>query len=337
MKAASIRRSSLAAAVLLALSAAAVSATPGLSGPLRVDNAYPPILPFLVLPAEAPQGIGPGKLVLTGAATYGNTFHWDPSVLYTDLDVLIDAEVLKLSLAADYGLLPGLAVGASLSLAGAWGGFLDPLIQGFHGLFGLPNADRERYPDNRFAIRVVRSGVAMTDLDRPFWALCDLALAAKWTLLPGTEGGPGVALQAALSLPTGSVGRFTSDGALDAALGVLASWRRGPFAAYSGLRYLYFGAPVGEPVLGFRPHNLSFFLGLEWAPSGKAAWLAQIDGASLPYTHPHRWFGTISGSTTVGARFRLGERLVLQVHVSEEFWSFAAQDIVAGAVLRFDG
>ena len=322
---------------LLALGALSAAASPGqlsVTGPLRVDNAYPPILPFLVLPAEAPQNLEPRRLALGLAASYGNVFHWDPEVLYPGLDVLIDAEVLKLSLSAAWGLARGLSVQACLSLIGEYGGFLDPVIQGIHAFFWLPNGDRELQPQNRYGFRIVRDGQVLVDLEEPFWALGDLVVSAKWTLRDGQAGGFGAALQAALSLPIGSFSRFTSSGRLGAGLGALASWRLAPFAVYGGVRYLYLGQPSWGPVLGFRPHNLDFFASLEWARSDKVAWLLQADGMSLPYLHPHPWLGALSGTVSFGARFRLNPGFLLEMRFSEELFGFAAMDIAVGCAAR---
>jgi len=321
----------------LALCALPAVASPGrlpVTGPLRVDNAYPAILPFLVLPAEGPQNLAPRRLALSLATTYGNSFHWDPMVLYPDLDLLIDAEVLKLSLSAAWGLGQGLSVEAGLSLIGEYGGFLDPVIQGIHTFFWLPNGDRELQPENRYGIRIVHDGEVLVDLDEPFWAFGDLVVSAKWTILDGQDGGFGAALQAALSLPIGSARLFTSSGKLGAGIGALASWRRSAFAVYGGLRYLILGEPPWGPVLGFRPHNLDFFATLEWARSDRVAWLLQADGMSLPYLHPHPWLGGLSGTVSFGARFRLSPRLLLEMHLSEELFSFATLDIAAGCVAR---
>lgn len=313
-------------------SAAAAEGLP-LTGPLRVVNAYPLILPFLVLPAEGPEALDPGRLALGATVAYGNAFHWDPMVLYPDLDVLIDAEVLKLSLSAALGLAGGFTVEAGLSLIAEYGGFLDPLIQGIHSLFWLPNGDRELQPQNRYAFRVIHGGETLVDLDEPFGAFGDLVLTAKWTIRDGQAGGFGAALQAALSLPVGSERLFTSSGVPGACFGALASWRRSTFAVYGGLRYLLFGEPSFAEVLGFRPHNLDFFACLEWAPK-RVAWLLQADGMTLPYRHPHPWLSSLSGTISMGARVRLGRKLLLEMHLSEELWSFANLDIAAGCTAR---
>ena len=320
--------------VLCALPAAAAPGQIPVTGPLRVDNAYPAILPFLVLPAEGPQNLDPRRLALSLAASYGNGFHYDPEVLYPDLDVLIDAEVLELSLSAAWGLARGLSVEAGLSLIGQYGGFLDPVIEGIHAFFWLPNGDRELQPANRYGFRIVHDGEVLVDLEEPFWALGDLVVSAKWTLLDGRAGGFGAALQAALSLPIGSVQQFTSSGRPGACLGALASWRRSPFAVYGGLRYLVLGEPSWGPVLGFRPHNLGFFASLEWARSDRVAWLLQADGMSLPYLHPHPWLGALSGTVSFGTRVRVSPKLLLEMHLSEELFSFATLDVAAGCVAR---
>jgi hypothetical protein len=324
-------------ALLFALCALAAAASPArlpLQGPLRVDNAYPPLLPFLALPAEGPRSLEPRELELDLALNYGNSFHWDPQVLYPDLDLLIDMEVWRLSLCAAWGLAPGLSVRAGLSLVGEYGGFLDPLIQGIHAFFGLPNGDRDQKPDNRYGFRIVHDGQVLVDLDEAFWALGDLVLAAKWTLRDGQAGGFGAALQAAFSLPIGSSRLFTSGGTLNACLAAVASWRRSAFAVYGGAGYLLLAEPPWGQVLGFRPHNLSFFASLEWAPRGRVAWLLQADGRTLPYLHPHPWLSGLSGTISFGARFRLGPRLLLESYLSEELFSYATLDIAAGCGLR---
>jgi hypothetical protein len=315
-------------------SAAAAEGLP-LTGPVRVVNAYPPILPFLVLPAEGPEARAPGQLALSVSAAYGNAFHWDPQILYPDLDVLIDAEVLKLSLCASLGLGRGLTAELGWSLIAEYGGFLDPLIEGVHDLFRLPNGDRELRPQNRYAFRVVRGGEALVDLDQPFAASGDLVLASKWTIRDGQAGGLGAALQAAVSLPVGSARLSTSSGTIGAGFGGLASWRRSPFAAYAGLRYLLLGRPSWADSLGFRTHNLDFFACLEWARR-RVAWLLQADGMTLPYRHPHPWLSSLSGTISLGARVRLAPKLLLEMHLSEELWSFANLDIAAGCTARVE-
>jgi hypothetical protein len=225
-------------------------------------------------------------------------------------------------------------VEAGLSLVGEYGGFLDPMIEGIHGFFWLPNGDRELQPQNRYGFRILHDGEVLVDLDEPFWAFGDLVLSAKWTLLDGQDGGFGAALQAALSLPVGSASRLTSSGRPGASLGALASWRRSAFAVYGGLRYLLLGEPSWGSVLGFRPHNLGFFATLEWARSGRVAWLLQADGMTLPYLHPHPWLSALSGTVSIGARVRLGPRLLLQMHLSEELFSFAVMDVAFGCAVR---
>jgi hypothetical protein len=300
-----------------------------LTGPLRVINAYPLILPFLVLPAEGPQALGPGCLALTVGAAYGNAFHWDPMVLYPDLDVLIDAEVLKLSLSAALGLAGGLTVEAGLSLIAEYGGFLDPLIQGIHSLFCCPIGDRELQPPPlRFPCHSRMNALwTWTSRSGPSGTWCSRRNGRSGTGRPGF----GAALQAALSLPVGSAA-FTSSGDWCRLRG-LVSWRRSAFAAYAGLRYLLLGEPSWAEVLGFRPHNLDFFACLEWAPK-RVAWLLQADGMTLPYRHPHAWLSALSGTISFGARLRLSPKVLLEMHLSEELWSFANLDIAAGCTAR---
>ena len=300
----------LSALLLLVLSSAAAAGSPRLSGPLRVDNAYPPILPFLFLPAESPAGLETGRFAFSGAATYGNVFHWDPEALYTDLEVRIDGEVLKLALGLEYGLLPGLHRRGQPGPGGPVRGDL----RSRSSRASTP-CSASRTPTGRSTRRTAtssgwsatgrpwstwrsRSPPSPTSSSRPSGPCSGGREAA-----PGWPCRPPCRRRRAARAASPPTGPSTPPS---------ACWPRTAgrrFAAWSGLRWLYFGAPAGEPLLGFRANNLSFFLGLEWAPSQRVSWLAQVEGTTLPYTHPHRWFGTISGATTLGARFRLGDRL----------------------------
>jgi hypothetical protein len=85
-------------------------------------------------------------------------------------------------------------------------------------------------------------------------------------------------------------------------------------------------AAVRIPLAPAAPHRLP--------AAAVLSWLLQADGMSLPYLHPHPWLGALSGTVFLGTRFRVSPRLLLEMHLSEELFSFAALDIAAGCAVR---
>ncbi len=299
-------------------------------GPLRTVNAYPVLLPFIALSAEPASALPPGRFEITTRTVYGNSFHWDPFVLYPDLYVRLDMEVMRLSLDIDYGLPAGLTVGVGVALVTQYGGFADPAIQAFHSFFDLPNGDREKVPDNGYRFSVVRSGQAMVEITDPGSSLGDTTVRLKWSVLDAPSRPLSLALHAALKLPTGSVDRFTGSGACDAAVGLLLTQKLGAAAIHGGFRYAYLGAPDWPTVLGFNPHVISFYLGLEQAVSRRLSLNLQTDGTTTPYTQGHPWMGPLSGGFEVGFHLSLSRGSILEVYVVEDYPRHAALDIAAG-------
>ena len=69
-----------------------------------------------------------------------------------------DFELLKINLILKYGL--GEKTEAQLSLPFVWigGGLLDPFIDGFHKLFGFPDAGRSKFPAFRTQLHLAYKG-----------------------------------------------------------------------------------------------------------------------------------------------------------------------------------
>jgi hypothetical protein len=299
-------------------------------GPLRTVTAHPMLLPFLVPSPEPATGLPPGSLEVAIRATYGNAFHFDPFLLYPDLYAVIDMEVMKLSLEVNLGLPAGFTAGLGIPFVAQYGGFADPAIEAFHSLFGFPNSDRDRVRHNHYAFRLVRSGVEMVTSTDPGVSLGDLLVRLKWSVVGGIDGVLSVALQAALKIPTGSLERFASSGALDAAAGVLLSWPFAGFEVDAGLTYLRLGTPRWPTVLGFDPDAFAFFCDLQKAVTRQLTVAAQVQGITPPYESRDRWIGAVCGSISVGFEVYVSPSTVLQFYVAEELPSRGALDIAAG-------
>lgn len=167
-----------------------------------------------------------------------------------------------------------LRLGATLRLYSYFGGFLDPWIEGFHGVFNLANASRERFPQNRTVIAVKNNRGVEIELAGPTILLGDIALYGNYLIYGDRKRA--VALAAAAEIPTGRQGTPAGNGYLDTGLGLLyeqSLWRR-------FLLHLQQGVVIpGESfVEGSRARPLPMsqsLVGLEWRIQESTSLLVQ--------------------------------------------------------------
>lgn len=131
---------------------------------------------------------------------YSNIFEQDSSrthVLFLDMERLITATSVR------YGLAPGLEVGGRLTMETTGGGVLDGFISGWHQTLGLGNANRERYPEGRYA-QVLRDedGRLRFDVPRRTFGLEDVRVFAKWRFLGGDPAGGTLSVRGLVRIPT---------------------------------------------------------------------------------------------------------------------------------------
>lgn len=91
------------------------------------------------------------------------------------------------------------------------GGNLDSMIEGWHDFFGLPNANRDQFPQDKINIEYTRDGVVEYSQMESSSGLGDIAVSI------GYESAGGTIYFAGLELPTGSESDFTGNEAIDIA------------------------------------------------------------------------------------------------------------------------
>ncbi len=100
-------------------------------------------------------------------------------ILESDLDF----EALSLELPVSWGLTDGISLELDLQVQYIWGGFLDGIIEGFHGLFGFPNGGREEVPAGQVVVDVdTRNGYSLK-LEGPALLVSDPVLGAAFRLV----------------------------------------------------------------------------------------------------------------------------------------------------------
>ena len=102
----------------------------------------------------------------------------------------------------------------SIPLMANRGGELDSTIESWHDLFGLPNGDRDKFPQDDIVIQYVRDGIVEYSQTSSSSGVGDISLALGYQPTGKT------AYFAGIELPTGSESDFTGNEAIDVAFWV---------------------------------------------------------------------------------------------------------------------
>jgi hypothetical protein len=253
-----------------------ISALPASFGPLRTSERNPLYHLFLTPVVRGADVEARGSTWLQLANAYSNIFEYNSSALVRQR---FDLERLSTTLTLLHGLLPGLEVGLQVGVQHSWSGFLDPFIQGVHGAFGLPNADREKVPNNLYRVRLTGAGAeGPVYLDLPGGTALEAPrVLAGWRLLGGPGSSHVLSLRGVVKLPMGEAPAST--GRSDAALLVASrhSWRRVHL-------HLSVGGVALDPTSELEPLVRSQALlasaALEVSVARSASLLAQFSGGS---------------------------------------------------------
>ena len=141
-----------------------------------------------------------------GAPTVADAAAWSAALdltteYYTDTNatesVLQDGESARVALRYRAGLAEDLEWNLEVPVLVLGGGFMDRLIEDWHGWFGLPNGGRELAPRDRYQYRYVRNGTTLLDVSESGTYLGDMRAGLGW------QSGESTVLRAELKLPTG--------------------------------------------------------------------------------------------------------------------------------------
>lgn len=244
---------------------------------------------------------------------------------------VLDGETHRLELDLRRGLGNGWAVGATLPLLRHSGGFLDQPIERWHDLFGLPNGNRGRLPEDRLLFSQHNGDAAGFRLDNAGGGIGDLQLSASRQL------GHGLALRSVLKLPTGDSDSLTGSGAAAMAGSLHAGGRLGGTLLWHASGGLLVSGD-GD-VLPERRQNLLAFgsATLAWQATDTVVLKVQLDGNTAAYENTGKPLDEGSLQLSVGAAFALSQGWAVEFGFSEDVAVETAPDIVfhAGLAHRF--
>ncbi|MBN2134853.1 MAG: DUF3187 family protein [Acidobacteria bacterium] len=296
-------------------------------GPLVSSNIYPFYLPFINLAPDRAKPLGEGNFKITVSNLYGNTFNYDVNGVKDGFQFDMDVEHTRTMFGFDIGITPFLDLGVEAAYVVMYGGIFDPVIQGFHNLFGFPNGGRDNVEDNQFNITIANEKGLWINLQEAVSGINDITLKAKLNLYRSKERGLYLALQPAVKIPVGDTDQLLSNGNMDIAVNILAEKNGYNYAAYINAGWMHVAAPENLQIFDFSTDLFSFMLSYEWLVRGGWSAYFQVDGNTSPYISSHKRLDHFTASINLGCKFDLFGNSRLQVSFGEEFFTFATTDI----------
>jgi hypothetical protein len=312
--------------VLPGLLAAACVADPELQGPLPVRNQHPAQLTALHPPPASALVLPSGAATLRADAAYTSLFLAGQDV---GNRFFMDGEYLRTAFGAKVGLGADLELWAELPVAHTGGGFLDDFLIGYHRALGLPGQGRTEAPRDAFAVVAEVQGQTAWQVEPRSLTLLDVPLGLTWMVRDPAQG-LGMALRAAVELPTGDAAAGYGSGGVDAAVGVLLEHRCLGMAWYGHLQHSFVRTPRPARAAGLRFGDVTsagLALELPLGPSLHA--FAQVEYE----TSVLRGLGSFDEAASpqclvwLGGRFRLGPDYGLEVAVAEDLIGYVSPDV----------
>ena len=244
--------------------------------PLPTHNMYPAMLRnYDPVPSSA---LDPYRHEIR----FGLFQHYTSAYTYDELPdgrLLADMEIYTLEFKMDKSITSNTELGLTLPIHYAWDGFLDDFLRTYHDTLGIPNSGREFRPDNEYAWTYKNADGSEAWDDKAGWEFGNAETRLRHQLI--TYDRYGLSLLAALKLPTGSKSRGWSSGYLDAAVGLVYSWKGSPwFGHIEGWAIYPFSSDESE--FNYRSYARGLVT-LGWMWNARLSLLGQLQGGSSVY------------------------------------------------------
>jgi len=250
-----------------------------------------------------------------------------------DEAVYIDGESYRFQLNLRYGVFDRFEIGCDLPVISHQGGFLDSLIEGWHDFFGLPNADREDYPQDQLKYTYRNGGVEAVNVDEPVTGFGDMMLSLGYQLYEKRDTHlRSLALRSAIKLPTGKSEDLLGSCGTDLSLRIegtdsksLAAIRSTLFGSM-GVLYMSDSDVLDDKrsdAAGFGTAGIGFKL------SRKIDLKTQVDFHTPFYQDSALTeLGDASAQLVLGGTFHLTDRFMVDLALSEDIIVDTSPDVV---------
>jgi len=194
-----------------------------------------------------------------------------------------DYEGLTTEIGVSFNIFKNLQVGTDIRLVAYYGGFLDRVVEGFHGAFGLPNAGREFFDYDKIYLNIPNTNNIRLYLDSPVVSFGDIDLWVKYNFFENKR--VSLAAFGAFKIPSGQINYLSGSGYPDFAAGILADFK--PLWILS----IYVQSGIVVPFDSFIPQILSKpmpmfngLLAIELNPFSFFSLMAQFNFKTSPIT-----------------------------------------------------
>lgn len=300
---------------------------------MPVRNQHPAQLTALHMDPLAAAALPSGEVAARASMAYTSLFLGGSTATSA---FAMDGEVLRSSLGARVGIGAGLELGVEVPTLHMSGGFLDSFLIGYHEAFGFPDQGRSDVANNQFQVFAEQNGQVVYEMREESLVLADVPVTGMWELVPieleadGT-GSPGLAARFGLELPTGDEDSGASNGQVDYAVGLCATWPLGFAALHAEAQHSFVGSPRSSRDQNFAfadvtagsmtLESLSLLdLSLLAQFSWETAALANLETDRANRAATLLWFG---------ARMRLDRSLFVEVGFGEDLTENIAPDFTA--------
>ena len=233
-----------------------------------------PFMGFLALRSQSPlqqlrfgmQHHVPWTLPTGDMALYLE-HNWKNVWMYGEGEYQIDAEIHELAVRSCFGLGGDLEASIEIPFRYVSGGFLDVVIENFHDLLGIGNANREKAPRDQFSFEINPTGQpdgwSRAGDEHRNWNFGNIILGFNYSLSRLVPDPLQVAATVNVKLPTGSRTEYSGGQSLDVGLSMCVGRAFGPVYAYLSPGVVYYD---DNKMIGvdLRRWHYSIFLALEY-------------------------------------------------------------------------
>ncbi len=245
------------------------------------------------------------------------------------VEAVFDGETTVATLAWNHTSTNGWNAGVEVPWVRHTGGALDGFIEGYHDVFGFPDAGRSRAPEDRLLYGIVVDGVTRLRMDDPQSGLGDLRLQVGKTLYSGDRHQ--LAVRGLVKLPTGEVDRLTGSEGTD--VGLWMEYRHADLFGVERLSASVLGGALhlgkSELLPDYQRDVMAFgHLGFGFRFNSRIELLVQADVRSAAYDIESDILGRAALQGTLGGRVRLWGDIWLDLAVAEDLFSKSSPDVI---------
>lgn len=332
-----VRRSRRLSAAFLLIAAAATCFAGDTAGPLKTQNAFLPHVFFLQPSSQSARLRPTGEIWLHVAESYANTCV--AGILYEDgLEQIIgtvDSEAAYTEIGLTWTAHPRLGVAVRVLHVAHFGGFLDHAIDGFHRAVGIDRGSRSRLPCRQVAMWMPSPNASTFRVDGPLSGLQSATIDLLVPIASIENGATAFSVEHSLKMPLVRSGfRRSGPDFLSRALVHVQALGVAVDAA-AGVAYL--SKPDAAPPSGFSSWVVPFEISAEYTTPRNLHPTLTIAGMGSPYALGWPRTDRFHARLSLGASVFAAPGLVVQLSVSEEFFTFAATDVAFNATIRYRG